>query len=58
MFGPVRNQASPQVIQGALLGVWMEPDRKNILSRRNVPTKRQIPLRRYRDVIPASQFFF
>jgi hypothetical protein len=40
------------------LVLWVESNRENILSRRDVPTDRQIPLRRYRDVIPASQFFF
>jgi hypothetical protein len=27
IFGPVRNQAPPQCVQSALLGLWIEPDR-------------------------------
>jgi hypothetical protein len=57
-IGPVRNQAPPQSIQGALLGLRMKSDRENILCWRNVPTDRQIPLRWNRNMIPASKLFF
>src|SRR6185437_7045141 len=29
IFGPVRNQAPPQSVQGALFGFWMESDRRD-----------------------------
>jgi hypothetical protein len=41
-----------------LFGLWVPPDRKDILSWSDIPTDRQIPLRRNRDVIPASKLFF
>jgi hypothetical protein len=54
----VRNQSPPQIVQGSLLGLWVESNRKHVLSRSDVPTDRQIPLWWYRDMIPASKFIF
>jgi len=36
IFGPVRNQAPSQSVQGAVLGFWVESDREHILSRRKI----------------------
>jgi hypothetical protein len=38
--------------------LWMTPDRENILGRRDVVTDRKVELRRDRNMIPASDFFF
>jgi hypothetical protein len=41
-----------------LLGLWIEPDRKHVLSGSDVPTDRRISLWWYRNMILPSKFFF